>query len=255
MSEPSSTAFSDAVLCQRGRATLIASWETYALAAPGAGVRHVPGVSAAIFPHGPERTVYNNALLAAGLSAAGRSAALATMAAAYTDAGVSHYAAWVHESDMEMRQDLERRGYTIDSSTRAMGMALSDLHDPRPTLPAGTLPWGEYVRQFGLPPGLLAGADHSRFHLQVARLGGEAVAAALAFDHDGDCGIYNVETLERARRRGLGTALTLLHLHDARTRGCQTASLQATPMAERVYAAIGFRDLGRILEYVPHSHG
>jgi predicted GNAT family acetyltransferase len=29
------------------------------------------------------------------------------------------------------------------------------------------------------------------------------------------------------------------------------ASLQSTPMAERVYAAVGFRDLGRFLEYVP----
>jgi hypothetical protein len=34
-------------------------------------------------------------------------------------------------------------------------------------------------------------------------------------------------------------------------RGCSTASLQSTAMAERVYAAAGFRDLGRILEYVP----
>jgi hypothetical protein len=30
-----------------------------------------------------------------------------------------------------------------------------------------------------------------------------------------------------------------------------TASLPSTEMAERVYAAVGFRDLGRILEYVP----
>ena len=73
----------------------------------------------------------------------------------------------------------------------------------------------------------------------------------MAFDRDGDCGIYNVTTLERARRRGLGTALTVVHLHDALARGCQTASLQSTAMAERVYAAVGFRDLGRILEYVP----
>ena len=58
---------------------------------------------------------------------------------------------------------------------------------------------------------------------------------------------------ERARRRGLGTALTALQLHDARARGCRTASVQATDVAERVYAAAGFRDLGRILEYVPHS--
>ena len=73
----------------------------------------------------------------------------------------------------------------------------------------------------------------------------------MAFDLDGDCGIYNVGTLEHARRHGLGTALTLAHLYDAVDRGCVTASLQSTPMAERVYAAAGLRDLGRILEYAP----
>jgi GNAT superfamily N-acetyltransferase len=56
---------------------------------------------------------------------------------------------------------------------------------------------------------------------------------------------------EHARRRGLGTALTALKLHAAKRRGCATASLQATPMAERMYTAIGFRDLGRILEFAP----
>ncbi|MGZ6708770.1 MAG: GNAT family N-acetyltransferase, partial [Solirubrobacteraceae bacterium] len=85
------------------------------------------------------------------------------------------------------------------------------------------------------------------------RLDGGSVATAMAFDHGGDCGIYNVTTLEHARRRGLGTALTALHLHDALARGCRTASLQSTEMAERAYAAVGFRDLGRILEYVPRS--
>ena len=36
-------------------------------------------------------------------------------------------------------------------------------------------------------------------------------------------------------------------------RGCETASLQSTQMAERVYAAVGFNDLGRILEYAPNN--
>jgi hypothetical protein len=45
--------------------------------------------------------------------------------------------------------------------------------------------------------------------------------------------------------------VTALLVHDARARGCQTASLQSTEMAQRMYAALGFRDLGRILEYVP----
>jgi predicted GNAT family acetyltransferase len=57
--------------------------------------------------------------------------------------------------------------------------------------------------------------------------------------------------LEHAWRRGLGTALTAVHLHDALARGCRTASVQSTKMAERIYAAVGFRDLGQILEYVP----
>ena len=47
------------------------------------------------------------------------------------------------------------------------------------------------------------------------------------------------------------TALTLSQLHDAQARGCRTASLQSTPEAERLYSRAGFRDLGRILEYVP----
>lgn len=255
MTESTGHAVSDAVLYQRGIATLIASWEAYAAAAPSAALRRGSGVTAAIFPQGPERAIYNNALLARRLSAAGRSAALDAMATLYRDADVVLYAAWVHESDAVMCEDLERRGYTIDSSTRAMGMNLGDLHQSRPDLPVETLSWDKYVGRFGLPDGLLADMDATPFHLRVARLDGDISVAALAFDHDGDCGIYNVETLEYARRRGLGTALTLLQLHEARTRGCQTASLQATPMAERVYASLGFRDLGRILEYIPNARG
>jgi predicted GNAT family acetyltransferase len=47
--------------------------------------------------------------------------------------------------------------------------------------------------------------------------------------------------------------LTACQAYAARARGCQTLSLQSTPMAERVYAAVGFRDLGRLLEYVPST--
>lgn len=60
-----------------------------------------------------------------------------------------------------------------------------------------------------------------------------------------------MSVLERARRRGLGSAVTLAQLSAARARGCRTASLQATPMTERLYARLGFRDLGRIPEYGP----
>jgi ribosomal protein S18 acetylase RimI-like enzyme len=150
---------------------------------------------------------------------------------------------------MAMRRDLERRGYAVAETTRFMAMPLAALRTSRPEVELVARDWEDYTRTFGLPSGLLSGVDRDAFHLLVGRVEGEDAATSLAFDFDGDRGIYNVATLERFRRRGLGTALTALQLHDARDRGCVTASLQASPMAERMYAAIGFADLGRFLEY------
>jgi len=241
---------SDADLYLRGAETLLASWEEYARGATGAAVHRYPGVATAVFPNEPERAFYNNALLERDLAAGERADALDAMEAAYAAAGVPRFAAWVHERDEAMRTDLERRRYTLDTSTRAMGMALEDIRLPRPEIELGPPNWLDYLQIIGVPPNFLGGADPAAYHVLVARLHGENVATGMAFDLDGDCGIYNITTLEHARRRGVGTALTALLAHDARARGCQTASLQSTEIAERVYAAVGFRDLGRILEYV-----
>ena len=251
IADPSVTALTDSDLYTRGAETMLAAWEEYARGAADAAVRRLPGVTAGVFPCGPERAFYNNALLERDLGAAERADAVEAMEAAYTAGGVTQFAAWVHESDAPMRGDLEQRGYTLQETTRAMGMALDDIRLPRPEIELAPADWGEYLRASGFPPGLLAGADPARFHVLVAPLEGENVAVALAFDLGSDCGIYNVGTLEHARRRGLGTALTTIALHDARDRGCETASVQSTEMAEGVYAAVGFRDLGRFLEYGP----
>jgi ribosomal protein S18 acetylase RimI-like enzyme len=241
---------SDAELYVRGAETLLASWERYARGATGAAFQRFPGVAAAVFPNDPERAVYNNALLERGLGACERESAISAMEAAYDAAGVIRFATWVHESDAALRSDLERRGYTVSEVTRAMGMTLDDIRLPRPEIELGPADWSEHLRLAGLPRGFLNGIDPGAFHVLVASLGRENVSTAIALDFAGDCGIYNVGTLEPARRRGVATALTAILLHDARSRGCRTASLQSTAMAERVYAAAGFRDLGRILEYV-----
>ena len=244
-------ALTDADLYLRGAETLVASWEEYARGSNGASVQHAPGVAAAVFPNEPERAVYNNALLERDLATAERAAAVDAMEAAYAEAGVRRFAAWVHECDEAMSGDLERRGYTLDQSTRAMGMALDEIPVPRPEIELAPPDWVEYLRIVGVPSDFLERADPEAYHTLVARIGDENVAAAMAFDHGDDCGIYNVGTLEHVRRRGLGTALTAIQLHDALARGCRTASLQSTELAERLYAAVGFRDLGRILEFVP----
>jgi ribosomal protein S18 acetylase RimI-like enzyme len=242
---------SDEDLYRRGASTLVASWEEYARGAAGAGVRRLPHVAAAVFPNEPERAVYNNALVDRDLTAAQRADAIGEMEAAYRGAGVTGYAVWANESDTWLRADLERRGYVFDSSTSAMGMPLDDIPLPRPEVDLAAPDWSEYLRLLGVAPDFLSRAGPAAYHVVLARLDGETVATGMAFDLDGDSGIYNVGTLERARRRGLGTAVTLLLLHDARRRGCQTASLQSTEIAERVYSSVGFRDLGRIVEYVP----
>jgi ribosomal protein S18 acetylase RimI-like enzyme len=248
------TTLDDAELYRRGAETLIASWQAYAVGAPGAVVHRRPGAAVAVFPHEPERSVYNNALLTRDLSAAAATAALDALEETYATAGVERFAAWVHERDAPMRAELKRRSHRLDTATRAMGLAIDDfcwcwsgdLH-------FAPLDWSAYLRLFELPPGLLSAADHAAFHLLAAWVDAEPVAVALAFDHDGDCGIYNVGTVGHARRRGLATALTARQLYEARARGGRTASLQATAMAERVYRAVGFRDLGRFLEFVPQG--
>ena len=246
-----STLPSDAELYSVGAETLLASWEAYAAAGTGGAVHRFAGAATAVFAEEPERSVYNNALLVRDLAPAERTDAITAMEAAYETAGVIRFAAWVHESDGAMRSELERRGYILEEVTRSMGMTLDDIRVPRPELDLAGGDWSEHLRIAGVPLNLLSGIDAAAFHVLVARRGGDNVATGLAFDCGTDCGIYNVGTVEPARRRGLGTALTAVQLHDALARGCETASLQSTAMAERVYAAVGFRDLGRIFEYVP----
>jgi ribosomal protein S18 acetylase RimI-like enzyme len=237
------------VVYERGIETALRCWEAFARATPGAALVRSHGVAAAVFPEEPEREVYNNAVLTRDLAAAERADAIETMESAYAAAGVTGFAAWAHESDRAMQDELARRGYLVTERTRAMAIELDDRLPAARDVEQASLEWAEYVDRFGLPPGLLANLDLSPFHLLVGRVDEEPATTALAFDWDGDCGIYNVTTLSHARRRGLGSALTALQLRHAHARGCTTASLQATPIAEAMYARIGFRDLGRIEEF------
>jgi ribosomal protein S18 acetylase RimI-like enzyme len=243
----------DDELYDRMVATLLAAWDRYADVSPGAAVVRRPDVAVAVFPGGPERAFYNNAVLARGLGAVRAAAAVRVAVRMYADAGVERYAIWAHESDPAAVIALERQRLDFDTSTRAMAMELADLAPPA-AIDVADAAWDEYLRVIEVPAGLLAGlAEAPDFDVVVARNGDENAAAAMAYDHDGDCGIYNVGTLAHSRRRGLGTALTALLAQRGRERGCTTASLQSTAMAERLYASVGFRDLGRFVEYVPPS--
>lgn len=242
----------DLDLYRRGMATAVACWTAYARAIPGGSVHRLPGVDLAVFTDGPERDVLNNAVLAPGLGHRAQRHAVDAMVAAYADAGVTSYAAWVHETDTTMLGALTERGFAHQETTWAMGRSLDAVVSPAgpQVVPAR---WAEYLQVLELPTGLLARADPADFSVVVGRWHGEAAATGMVYDHDGDAGVYNVGTLSHARKRGLGSAVVSRLLHDAAVRGCTTATLQSTEMARGVYAGQGFRDLGRILELGPRA--
>ncbi|GCE29798.1 hypothetical protein KDA_52820 [Dictyobacter alpinus] len=80
----------------------------------------------------------------------------------------------------------------------------------------------------------------SRFY--VGRVGGQAVAISLLQLSAGLAGIYNVATIPSMRQRGLGTAMTLAALLDARDLGYRIAVLQASEMGVNIYRQLGFQD-------------
>jgi ribosomal protein S18 acetylase RimI-like enzyme len=76
-------------------------------------------------------------------------------------------------------------------------------------------------------------------------LDGQPVATASSFTADGVAGVYNVGTLESARRRGIGLALTHAALEDARARGTRQAVLHASELGYSIYRQLGFRTISR----------
>src|SRR4051794_16440029 len=98
---------------RRMAAGLVAASRHFAAASPGAFVQDEPGISIAVFPAPPDRSIYNSALFERGLGSADRAAAIDTMEDAYARAGIAGYAAWTHESDTPLIDDLVARGYRL----------------------------------------------------------------------------------------------------------------------------------------------
>jgi len=59
-------------------------------------------------------------------------------------------------------------------------------------------------------------------------------------------GVYNIATVEGARRRGYGEVMTARIASDGRAAGCAIAILQASPMGLPIYERLGYRT---VVEY------
>jgi len=90
---------------------------------------------------------------------------------------------------------------------------------------------------------LSAGGENAPWQIYVGYLEGTPVATSILFKGAGVAGIYGVGTLREARNKGIGTAITMKPLLDARSQGFRFAVLFATRMGYPVYEKIGFREV------------
>ena len=88
------------------------------------------------------------------------------------------------------------------------------------------------------------------FRTYLALLRGEPVGTSQLFTSAGVAGIYNVTCLPEARGQGIGAAITLAPLLDAREMGYRVGILQASSMGRRVYKRLGFQDFGNPSVYL-----
>jgi ribosomal protein S18 acetylase RimI-like enzyme len=81
----------------------------------------------------------------------------------------------------------------------------------------------------------------------VAYMGAEPVACAMTLVSHRVAGVFYVATVEHARRRGLGDALTRSAARTGFEMGAGAAWLGASDMGAHLYRRIGFEDLGSVV--------
>lgn len=89
-----------------------------------------------------------------------------------------------------------------------------------------------------------------RFRTYLALLNGEPVGTSQLFLSEGVAGIYNVTCIPEARGQGIGSAITLAPLVEAREIGYRIGVLQASSRGYNVYRSLGFQDFGKLSVYL-----
>lgn len=126
-------------------------------------------------------------------------------------------------------------GFTIEEVQNE-----ADLDEFKAVLIAGyEMP--ELAAQGWVDAALAMGIGNTPWRMYLGRLDGKPVATNILFNGAGVAGIYGVATVPEARRRGIGGAITLKPLLDARDQGYRYAVLFASEVGIHAYERIGFR--------------
>jgi GNAT superfamily N-acetyltransferase len=224
----------------------------FARVSPEGRVIELEGVTAAVVPRCPERSVVNCVIYT---EARLLGEALETLAHVYDEAGVRAWTVWVPEHDTDAAALLVAAGHVLDAKPAAMVRELDGVEPPERSLELVEPLMRDVMRINDRAYGF--GGDFERAfpelparpaHTYVAA-GDDGTPASTVITYetgDGECGIYLVATLPEAQGRGLAGALMLHALCEARERGCTTTSLQATARGKPVYERLGYRDIGAV---------
>ncbi len=178
--------------------------------------------------------------------------------------GSWHVGPSMRPSDLGER--LLSRGFEYGGDDIGMAVDLPDLPAEVPTLAgfavervgdeAGLAAWVETLSSgFGEGPveaewvgGTYRsiGLGDAALRHYLGRLAGEPVATSTLYLGAGVAGVYFVCTAERARRQGIGAAITLAALREARDLGYRIGVLGSSALGYSVYRRLGFREVCRI---------
>jgi len=89
--------------------------------------------------------------------------------------------------------------------------------------------------------------NHPGAALYVGYTDGLPVTTGLGIRTGETIGVYNIATVESARRRGYGAAMTMRIVDDAAAARCDVAILQSSDMGRPIYERLGFRT---VVEYI-----
>jgi GNAT superfamily N-acetyltransferase len=103
--------------------------------------------------------------------------------------------------------------------------------------------WRHWYKKVGVP-------EASALTHYLGWQNGEPVAMGSMLLGAGVAGIYNVATLPSSRRQGIGSAMTLAPLLEARAMGYRVGILQSSGMGVGVYRKLGFREYCRLDHYL-----
>jgi GNAT superfamily N-acetyltransferase len=90
----------------------------------------------------------------------------------------------------------------------------------------------------------------SSFINYIGLIDDQIVATSSVCLGGGVAGVYNVATLESARRKGVGAAMTAIPLLEARSAGYRVAALESSESGYSVYQKLGFQEYCKISRYV-----